>query len=186
MSKADSRKYKIDDCYMFSDCDIEPLSNICTAFPLIVNNVRFPTVDTLYQSTKYSTRADIQRKIVVASNSKESREIADENLRFSRVLWYNDNVKIMRWCLQTKYYCNKNFADYLLPTGDIPLVYHNEIDIYWGTKYINDTLVGTNGLGRLLMELRAKINKKDPTLNDIPLLNVMGIKVYDRMIYSIG
>ena len=186
MSKADSREYKIDDCYVFNDCDIEPLSNMCTAFPVVVNDVRFPTIDTLYQSTKYSTRADIQRRIVTASDSKEARKISNENLRFSRALWFNDNVKIMRWCLQTKYYCNKDFAEYLMPTGDIPLVYNNELDIYWGTMSVKDTLKGTNGLGRLLMELRAKIRKKDPILNDIPLLNVMGIKVYDRMIYSIG
>ena len=54
------------------------------------------------------------------------------------------------------------FSELLLETEDQPIVEQSRRDDFWGAKPVNeDTLVGTNVLGRLLMELRETVKKED-------------------------
>ena len=65
----------------------------------------------------------------------------------------------MRWSLQVKLAQNwDKFSEALLETGDMPIVEHSRRDDFWGAKPIDsETLIGTNALGRLLMELRERL-----------------------------
>ncbi len=70
--------------------------------------------------------------------------------------WEKVRVSIMRWCLRVKLAQNwHKFHDLLLATEDRPIVEESRKDAFWGAKPIdNESLVGMNILGRLLMELR--------------------------------
>lgn len=67
----------------------------------------------------------------------------------------------MRWCLRVKLAQHYDeFGRLLLATKDYPIVEQSRRDDYWGAKVIgatDETLVGQNVLGRLLMELREQL-----------------------------
>ena len=85
----------------------------------------------------------------------------------------------MRWALQVKLAQNwDKFGELLLLTGDRPIVEHSRRDPFWGAKPVDDeTLVGTNALGRLLMELRKSVQdgslKKPFTVKPLPIPNFL-------------
>ncbi len=65
----------------------------------------------------------------------------------------------MRWCLRVKLAQHyEEFGRLLLATEDRPIVEQSRKDDYWGAKVVDvaddETLIGQNVLGRLLMELR--------------------------------
>ncbi len=79
----------------------------------------------------------------------------------SRPDWDHVRVKIMRWCLRQKLAQNwEKFSRLLLSTKDLPIVEDSRKDDFWGAKATgNNTYVGMNVLGRLLMELREEIKQ---------------------------
>jgi len=72
----------------------------------------------------------------------------------------------MRWCLRVKLAQNyEGFGRLLLATEDRPIVEQSRKDDFWGAKVVgvtDETLIGQNILGRLLMELREQL-KSDTT-----------------------
>ena len=65
---------------------------------------------------------------------------------------------MMRWTLRAKLLHNwRMFSSLLLRTGDKPIVEISYRDPFWGAKPQGEYLVGTNALGRLLMELREEL-----------------------------
>jgi type I restriction enzyme S subunit len=77
----------------------------------------------------------------------------------SRPDWDRVRVKVMRWCLRVKLAQNwAKFSELLLRTGDRPIVEESRRDNFWGARPVGEqTLVGMNVLGRLLMELREAV-----------------------------
>ena len=72
--------------------------------------------------------------------------------------WMRVRVAVMRWCLRIKLVQNAaEFGRLLLSTGSLPIVEHSLRDDFWGAKLVGGQLVGTNVLGRLLMELREEL-----------------------------
>ena len=68
----------------------------------------------------------------------------------------------MRWCLRVKLAQNwDSFGRLLLSTGDSPIVEDSRKDAFWGAKRADEGLIGTNALGRLLMELREELKEPD-------------------------
>ena len=89
----------------------------------------------------------------------------------------------MRWVLRTKLAQNpKTFGADLLSTEDMPIVEHSTRDAFWGADLKGGKFVGTNALGRLLMELRGEYSDavkngkmepvSPPALSDFNLLGV--------------
>ncbi len=83
----------------------------------------------------------------------------------SRPDWDRIRTKIMRWCLQVKLAQNyPTFSALLLETVDLPIVEASRKDDFWGAKPVTpDVLVGNNVLGRLLMELRRRVQNGIPS-----------------------
>ncbi|MBO1329430.1 NADAR family protein, partial [Acetobacter suratthaniensis] len=81
---------------------------------------------------------------------------------------------VMKWCLRVKLIENwRNFSELLLSTGDRPIVEDSRKDSYWGaTRQENDTLNGQNVLGRLLMELRKKLQEDSDALRSVQPLKI--------------
>ena len=142
------------------------LSNMAGGFPLVVNGVSIRTSEALYQACRFPHLPDVQR-LIIAQRSPMTAKMKSKPYRHdSRADWNRVRVNVMRWCLRVKLAQNWGvFGKLLLDTGSRPIVEQSRKDAFWGTRPANDrTLVGTNVLGRLLMELRERI-KAEPREN---------------------
>jgi type I restriction enzyme S subunit len=137
------------------------LSNMAGGFPLKVNGLRIPTSEALYQACRFPHKPDVQRLIIEQASPMTAKMKSKPYRSDSRPDWEQVRVKIMRWCLRVKLVQNwQKFSKLLLETGDRPIVEQSRKDDFWGAKPVGDqTLVGMNVLGRLLMELREEVRR---------------------------
>ena len=141
-------------------------------FPLKVNGVDIRTSEALYQACRFPHNPEVQR-LIIEQRSPMSAKMKSKPYRDNtRPDWHRVRVRIMRWCLRVKLAQNwEKFRDALLETGDLPIVEHSRRDDFWGAKPIDEqTLVGVNALGRLLMELRERIKQEpEPSVSLSPV-----------------
>lgn len=132
------------------------LSNMAPGFPIVVNGTRVKTSEALYQACRFPHLPGVQRQIISENSPMTAKMRSKPHRNNSREDWDFVRVKIMRWCLNVKLAQNwKEFGRLLLATSGRPIVEHSRRDDFWGAKLLDDnTLVGANVLGRLLMELR--------------------------------
>ena len=165
------------------------LSNMAGGFPLMVNGLPIRTSEALYQACRFPHLPDLQREIIAERSPMTAKMKGKPHRHNSRPDWDAVRVKIMRWCLQVKLAQNwDKFSELLLETGDMPIVEHSRRDDFWGAKPIDgETLVGTNALGRLLMELRERV-KDEPreNLEYVAPLPIPEFLLYERPIEPIG
>ena len=135
------------------------LSNMAGGFPLRVNGVRILTSEALYLACRFPHLPDVQRLIIEQRSPMTAKMKSKPHRKNSRADWDQVRVKIMRWCLRVKLAQNwRKFSELLLETDDRPIVEQSRKDDFWGAKPVDDdTLVGMNVLGRLLMELRETV-----------------------------
>jgi len=157
------RIYNRNECVVFWKTD-EPfggLSNMAGGFPLQVNGIRILTSEALYQACRFPHKPDVQRLIIEQASPMTAKMKSKPYRSDSRPDWDQVRVKIMRWCLRVKLVQNwQKFSKLLLETGDRPIVEQSRKDDFWGAKPVDDqTLVGMNILGRLLMELREEVRR---------------------------
>lgn len=165
------------------------LSNMAGGFPLVVNDVEIRSSEALYQACRFPHMPEIQRQIIAQRSPMSAKMKGKPHRDNSRPDWDEVRVKIMRWCLQVKLAQNwDKFSELLLETGDMPIVEHSRRDDFWGAKPIDgETLVGTNALGRLLMQLRERV-KDEPreNLQYVAPLPIPEFLLYERPIEPIG
>lgn len=153
------------------------LSNMASGFPLRVNGVRILTSEALYQACRFPHLPEVQREIIGQHSPMTAKMKSKSYRKDSRSDWNHVRAKIMRWCLRVKLAQNYNeFGCLLLATKDRPIVEQSRKDDYWGAKAVgvaDETLIGQNILGRLLMELRELLkNDEDGTLKTVPPLSI--------------
>lgn len=155
------RTYQRADCVVFHKTKEEfgGLSNMASGYPLRINGVRVLTSEALYQACRFPHLIEVQREIVGQHSPMTAKMKSKPYRGQSRPDWEQVRAKIMRWCLRVKLAQNhEEFGRLLLATRDRPIVEQSNKDDYWGAKVINqDTLIGENVLGRLLMELRERL-----------------------------
>ena len=134
------------------------LSNMAGGFPLKVNDIRILTLEALYQACRFPHIPAVQELILGQASPMAAKMKSKKYRKFSRPDWDRVRVKVMRWCLRVKLAQNwEKFSKLLLATGDRPIVEQSRDD-FWGAKPVDDqTLIGMNVLGRLLMELRDEV-----------------------------
>jgi type I restriction enzyme S subunit len=142
------------------------LSNMAGGFPLEVNETRILTAEALYQACRFPHRPEVQQLIIEQASPMTAKMKSKPYRRESRPDWGKVRVKIMRWCLRVKLAQNRDsFGKLLLETGERQIVEESRKDDFWGAKPIDEeTLVGMNVLGRLLMELREDVKAGDASM----------------------
>ena len=138
------------------------LSNMASGFPLFVNGVRILTAEALYQSCRFPLLPEVQREIIGQHSPMTAKMKSKPHRAHTRPDWDDVRFKIMRWCLRVKLAQNySEFGRLLMATRDRPIVEQSRKDDYWGAKIAegDDTLIGQNVLGRLLMELRERLRQ---------------------------
>ena len=131
-------------------------------YSLCINGNLIRTSEALYQACRFPHLPDVQSLIIDEISPMTAKMRSKPYRGKSRSDWYNVRIKIMKWCLRVKLTQNeKKFGELLLSTGDKPIVEESRRDAFWGAKRNSDNfLIGTNALGRLLMELREEIRSE--------------------------
>jgi type I restriction enzyme S subunit len=139
------------------------LSNMAADFTLWVNGIPIRTSEALYQACRFPHLPEVQRMIIEQASPMSAKMKSKPHRGDSRLDWEQARVDIMRWCLHVKLAQNwEKFSTLLLKTGEHPIVEMSRKDPFWGAKKTDDqTLVGMNVLGNLLMELREAIRNND-------------------------
>lgn len=127
--------------------------------PLVVNGVTFDNSEQLFQMMKF-TDAEILSTLY-KSKGLTLKRIAQnrENNGMRRPDWGIIIVDCMKFCLQTKYEQSELFRNTLDETKGRIIVedqtkFPGKTANTWGVKLVGDKFIGSNLLGRLLMELR--------------------------------
>jgi len=165
------------------------LSNMASGFPLQVNGVRVWNAEALYQACRFPHLPKVQEIIIRQRSPMTAKMRSKPYRKDSRPDWLNIRVKVMRWCLRVKLAENwEKFGELLLATGDRPIVEKSRKDEFWGAKpKNNETLVGANVLGRLLMELREELRgPKRELLRRVELPEIADLLFLGKPIKTIG
>jgi type I restriction enzyme S subunit len=150
--------------FLKTDAPFGGLSNMAGGFPLHVQGTRIYTSEALYQACRFPHLPEVQRLIIGQASPMTAKMKSKPHRNYSRPDWDRVRVKVMRWCLRVKLAQNwAKFSEVLLRTDDRPIVEESRRDAFWGAKPVDEqTLVGMNVLGRLLMELREAVKLQGP------------------------
>lgn len=154
-------EYPADNCISFTKAQEEwgILCNFART-PLIVDGVEFVNTEQLFQMMKFW---DLETLLKIYNargmNIKYSAKTGEKK-ELRRSDWGQIIVDCMKFCLQTKYEQNEEFRNSLKQTADRIIVEDQtrrktikNVDT-WGAVLYEEQYVGSNLLGRLLMELR--------------------------------
>ena len=122
---------------------------------IIIDNIEYKSAEHYYQSMKAKNNDD-KSWIRAATNGYEAKKRAHTLVSENKVVknTVDDKLKIMRRAFLEKFVQNPNIAKKLLATGDALLYENSPHDLFWGMK-------GENWIGRILMEIREKLSKKE-------------------------
>lgn len=134
------------------------LSNMASGFPIRINGLTILSNEALYQACRFPHLPQIQQLIINEKSPMTAKMVSKPHRKNSRIDWEDVKIKIMRWCLRVKLAQNYfTFGALLESTFNRPIVEDSSRDDFWGAirdKNDPNLLIGTNALGRLLMELR--------------------------------
>ncbi|MCU4786687.1 NADAR family protein [Bacillus cereus] len=135
------------------------LSNMAAGFPIELQEIRILSSEALYQAMRYPNHPEYQKAIIQQKSPMTAKMISKKYRSHTREDWEEVKLMIMRWCLRVKLIQNwDKFGSLLLSTLDKQIVEESYKDDFWGARPSDmNLLVGTNALGRLLMELRAEL-----------------------------
>jgi ribA/ribD-fused uncharacterized protein len=176
------RKYKKNECVTFRSTKgkFGALSNMAPGYPILIYNISIKTSESLYQALRFPDYPEIQQEIVKFASPISAKEYSRQYLIKTRSDWDLQRFKIMRFCLQIKLFQNcEKFSRELLATNNLPIVEISNSDRVWGASKEGDYFIGTNALGRLLMELREQILSNTFRL-EIP--NIENFKLFGEAI----
>lgn len=137
-------------------------------YKLNVDGVDILTSEALYQACRFPHLPEVQKLILEQRSPMTAKMVGKPHRANTRADWLQVRIKIMKWCIRIKLLNNiKKFGDLLLATKDLPIVEWSRKDEFWGAKlYEEKYFVGTNALGRLLMELREEVKANKGIFTD--------------------
>lgn len=123
-------------------------------FRIWLDNKNWPTAEHYFQAMKFLSIED-QEEIRRASTAKEAAEKGRDRKKKFRPNWDLVRDDFMREAVWAKFTQHDELRTLLMATGNALLVEHTEKDSYWGD---GGDGTGENRLGKILMEVRKKIN----------------------------
>lgn len=174
-----TREYKKHECITFKSTKGKngALSNMAPGFPIVIDGQVIKTAEALYQSLRFPNHPEIQQEILNYPSPISAKKFGRKHIDKSRSDWNIHRFRIMKFCIELKLFQNfEKFSKVLLETNNLPIVEYTDKDKVWGATDEGDYYVGTNALGRLLMELREnlKSGKFNLTIPEIDGLVFLG------------
>lgn len=158
------KKYHIDEVSYFHKSSEEwgEFGNMTGGFRFrITPDILIPSTENLYQAMRFTDYPEIQQAIIETKSGFACKLVAKKyRQNFTRPDFEDIKIDIMKWCLQLKLLNHLHtFGNSLLLTGTRDIVERSSKDNWWGAKVVDNTLVGVNVLGQLLMEVRDSYKK---------------------------
>lgn len=122
-------------------------------YPIVLQGVRWPTSEHYFQAQKFrdpSERAEVR----AAKTPMIAARLGRDRGKKLRRDWESAKDDVMREAVEAKFRQHASLRELLLSTGTAKLVEHTTNDSYWGDGGDGR---GKNMLGRILMEVRAKL-----------------------------
>ena len=123
------------------------------AFPITLDGKRWPTSEHYFQAQKFA-EPEHREAIRKAGSPMIAARMGRDRKKKLRRDWESVKVGIMREVVLAKFTQHNELRQLLLSTGDAKIVEHTENDSYWGDGGDGR---GKNMLGRILMEVRARL-----------------------------
>ncbi len=181
--KYSQREYKKHECAVFRKTKEQYgcFSNMASAFPLKINNLEVKSSEALYQALKFPNDPEIQIKILIEKNPFNAKMVSRKYNEKCRRDWDNIKVKIMDFCLRLKLAQHyDSFGKTLKESYPMPIVEYSPTDAFWGATSKDNILVGTNALGRLLMQLRADMMENNKNIFEVEIPDIENFKLLDK------
>ena len=186
----ESRQYDIRCAAAFRKTDEKwgDFSNMAGSYPIVVNGIRIPSVEALYQACRFPLNVEAQQKIITQHSPMTAKMVGKPYRLETRDDWESVRVLLMKWVLRVKLAQHwDRFSSKLLESGDMPIVELSKRDSFWGATKLDDNIYcGVNALGRLLMELRQQIreNEKSKFMTVLPL-NIKNFFILNQSIKTV-
>ena len=176
-SSPNVRIYRKNRCVFFrrTKDDWGGFSNMAGGYKVVVDGTTILTSEALYQACRFPHIPEIQKLIIEQKSPMTAKMVGKPYRSDTRPDWFKVRIEIMRWCLKVKLINNiQKFTNLLIETESLPIVEWSTKDDFWGAKLYEDKyFIGTNALGRLLMELREELKiKKETVTKKIEPLNI--------------
>lgn len=150
--------YPVSECAIIHKVDMEwgIFSNFGRT-PIVVNGVTFKTSEQLFQLMKFKDEEPLKDIYFQKKNPKMTAKKWEKTHR--RQDWGSMLVDAIKFCIQQKYEQSEDFRNKLEESRGLFIVedqssFKKPNPDTWGVKRKEDSFVGPNLLGRLLMELR--------------------------------
>lgn len=170
------RRYHKNECVTFKSTkrDFGSLSNMAPGYPIKLNGEYIKSSELLYQALRFPEYPEIQKQLIQINSPITAKQFGRKHLSKTRTDWNAYRFSIMRFCIALKLQNNfKKFSSDLISTQGKSIVEFSDTDKVWGATKEGEYYVGTNALGRLLMELREKILSKEEILFDMEIPNLI-------------
>ncbi|XAL99211.1 NADAR family protein [Phycisphaeraceae bacterium D3-23] len=122
-------------------------------YPVKLKKKIWPTVEHYFQAQKFDDPKHCEA-IRKANSPMIAARLGRDRKKKLRRNWDACRVGVMREAVLAKFSQHDELRALLLSTGDCKLIEHTENDSYWGDGGDGS---GKNMLGRILMEVRAKL-----------------------------
>jgi ribA/ribD-fused uncharacterized protein len=147
-----------------------------------------PTSEALYQACRFPHLPQIQKLIIQQSSPMTAKMKSKPHREETRGDWDTVRVGIMKWCLKVKLVQHwDRFGELLLSTLTKPIVELSKRDAFWGAIPDADgtLLVGSNVLGRLLMDIRERLRKNADEFSTVLPLPISDFAILGRPIEAV-
>jgi ribA/ribD-fused uncharacterized protein len=184
------RTYERDSCVVFHKTreDFGGLSNMATGYPLQVAGIRIPTSEALYQACRFPHLPEIQELIIRQASPMTAKMKSKPHRKDTRDDWDTVRVGVMKWCLKVKLIQHwEPFSELLLSTASKPIVELSRRDNFWGAIPDSNakSLIGSNVLGRLLMDIRERLKRNSDEFSVLSPLPISDFVILGHPIGSI-
>jgi len=160
------------------------LSNMASGYSLNINGIIVKSAEHLYQAMRFPINPEIQAQILEENSPMTAKMISKKyKEKYTRPDFEQVKFGIMKWVLDIKLCQNwQSFGPLLLSTEDKPIVEYTPKDKVWGAILEDNKYIGTNALGRLLMNLRENVVKPNNYCRCISPLDIPAFLLFNNPI----
>lgn len=130
-------------------------SNFLRKYPIQLKGKEWPTSEHYFQAQKYAG-TEYEEAVRLTKDPSDAAAMGRNRTLPLRPDWNEVKNDVMREAIYAKFTQYDSLKEILLSTGDSELVEHTANDNYWADGGDGS---GQNWLGKLLMELREKLQR---------------------------
>ncbi|WP_462254193.1 NADAR family protein [Ferruginibacter sp.] len=184
-----TRIYSLSESIVFRKTkeDFGGLSNMAAGYSIKINDIIVPSAEHMYQACRFPDYPQIQWDIINEKSPMSAKWISRANTNLTRPDWNDVRFKMMQWVIEVKLSQNwEKFSQLLIATGNKPIVEASPKDKVWGAvKKDDNTYVGINALGRILMLIRKEFIHNSKPQKCVETLNIDNFKFLGNTIEKV-